>query len=882
MLIEQNTNYAYKLKYMSQPSFGKVRDLSVRFYRELPQALQDELYEALNRGIDILDSEPQMTAYLFSFGKMHQAKLKYAFNHLPAEFLSQPEINIVDYGCGQALGTMCYADFLHKKGYLQKVKTVTLIEPSECCLKRAALHTSVFFPKAEIRTIHKTFDKLCEGDIYCDEDAPTLHILSNVLDMLIFDLERFSNLVKQSLKGYNQFVCVGPYFFDSARDKGMDVFLERMEGNEKFSETLGQYQLDPDREWTCKVKISSRGELVPHTFSAKVTEADLNEAVRDESGALSTKVTEADLNEAVRDEFGALYSRDGKRLLRANHIWFIKNGTEIICDSAFEHDSSLHQIIIPDSVTTIGDYAFSLCRSLLHIHLPQSVSYIGKNPFRYCERVVITSDSVKYTARDDSLIDNYNKIYVSYFGKERIFSIPDSVTSIGDYAFACCTSLLQIVIPDAVTSIGDYAFAWCKSLQQIHLPGSVSYIGKNPFQLCERVVITSDSVKYTAKGGSLIDNYNKRFVFYFGNERTFTIPDTVTSISDGAFRCCESLRQIVIPDSVISIGDEAFSGCKSLQHIVIPDSVTSIGKEAFIGCESLQQIIIPDSVTSIGEEAFRCCESLQHIVIPDTVTSISIGDYAFKDCESLQHIVIPDSVTSIGDKAFSGCKSLQQIVIPDTVTAIGSRVFEDCESLLQVAIPDSVTSIGDYAFAGCKSLQQVVIPDTITSIGDFAFIGCLSLQQIHLPQTVSYIGKNPFITCGKVVVTGDSVQYTARDDSLIDNYNKIFVSYFGKERIVSIPETVTSIGDYAFARCESLRQIVIPNSVTSIGKGAFRACCSLRQIVIPDSVTSIGDDAFIGCKSLRRIVIPVECADKYKKMIGVGEFCGVKLVEKKM
>ena len=120
MLIEQNTNYAYKLKYMSQPSFGKVRDLSVRFYRELPQALQDELYEALNRGIDILDSEPQMTAYLFSFGKMHQAKLKYAFNHLPAEFLSQPEINIVDYGCGQALGTMCYADSLHKKRFFAK------------------------------------------------------------------------------------------------------------------------------------------------------------------------------------------------------------------------------------------------------------------------------------------------------------------------------------------------------------------------------------------------------------------------------------------------------------------------------------------------------------------------------------------------------------------------------------------------------------------------------------------------------------------------------------------------------------------------------------------------------------------------------------------
>ena len=115
MMIEQNTNYAYKLKYMNNPTFDKVRDLSTKFYRELPQALQDELYEALNRGIDILDSEPQMTAYLFAFGKMHQSKLDYAFGKLPKEFLEQLEINIIDYGCGQALGTMCYADSFVKK-----------------------------------------------------------------------------------------------------------------------------------------------------------------------------------------------------------------------------------------------------------------------------------------------------------------------------------------------------------------------------------------------------------------------------------------------------------------------------------------------------------------------------------------------------------------------------------------------------------------------------------------------------------------------------------------------------------------------------------------------------------------------------------------------
>ena len=155
MIIEQNTNYAYKLKYMDNPTFDKVRDLSTKFYRELPPALQDELFEALNRGIDILDSEPQMTAYLFAYGKMHKAKLNYAFEHLPETFFEIPELNINDYGCGQAVATMCYADFLRKQGYEQKIRRVTLIEPSEAALKRAALHVSVFFPDAEIVTINK-------------------------------------------------------------------------------------------------------------------------------------------------------------------------------------------------------------------------------------------------------------------------------------------------------------------------------------------------------------------------------------------------------------------------------------------------------------------------------------------------------------------------------------------------------------------------------------------------------------------------------------------------------------------------------------------------------------------------------------------------------
>ena len=142
---------------------------------------------------------------------MREARILLQINikHLPEEFLEQPEINIIDYGCGQAIGAMCYADYLYDNGYAQQVKSITLIEPSELSLKRAALHASVFFPDAEIKTVNKTFDELDEDDIHCDEDIPTLHILSNVLDIMDIDLAYFSELIKNHLTGYCQFVCVG-------------------------------------------------------------------------------------------------------------------------------------------------------------------------------------------------------------------------------------------------------------------------------------------------------------------------------------------------------------------------------------------------------------------------------------------------------------------------------------------------------------------------------------------------------------------------------------------------------------------------------------------------------------------------------------------------
>ena len=569
MMIEQNTNYAYKLKHMTNPTFDKVRDLSTKFYRELPQPLQDELFEALNRGIDILDSEPQLNAYLYAFGKMHKAKLNYAFEHLPETFFDIPEINIIDYGCGQAVATLCYADFLRKNGYAQKVKTITLIEPSEICLKRAALHASVFFADAEIITINKEFDDLTQDDIVCSEETPTLHILSNVLDMTSFDLGKFSGLIKSCLKGSNQFVCVGPYFGPSDKGNRMEVLCSLLEGNIGFYGTFDKNELVEDKTWTAQILSFSVGKL-----------PCVN---------LSTSVTVEEIDDGVEDVLGVLYCSNGKKVLKCYDEkllkYSIKSGTKIICNSAFIECKSLQQIVIPNTVTNIGDNAFSGCISLRKVIVPKSVTSIGHGAFMRCFNIELEFESDFFIVQNGLLIDNLKKKIISCFGEDKYLFIPYSIKTIGHGAFYGCDFLQQIFISRTITEISDWSFGRCESLQYVDIPNTVTNIGNAAFYGCESLILIK-------------------------------IPDSITHISDCCFSFCESLQQIIIPDSVKSIGDRAFEECVSLQQITIPCSITSIGELAFADCLSLEIINIPNSVKSIGKIAFGGCKSLQKIIIP--------------------------------------------------------------------------------------------------------------------------------------------------------------------------------------------------------------------------------------------------------------------------
>ena len=390
---------------------------------------------------------------------------------------------------------------------------------------------------------------------------------------------------------------------------------------------------------------------------------------------------------------------------------------------------SLKSIIIPESVTNIDNYAFADCTGLTSITIPDSVTSIGNGAFENCTGLtrVYISDIVKWCGI--SFANNYSNplCYARnlYLNDQLVTElvIPDSVTSIGDYAFDSYTNLTSITIPDSVTSIGDYAFDDCTGLTSITIPSSVTSIGYYAFSGCNnlRDVYITDVVAWlNISAGSVGSRPNKFGTLHImdavGNEVTeLVIPNSVTSIRDEAFSNCSSLTSITIPNGVTSIGYSVFSGCTELTSITIPDSVTSIGRYAFYNCAVLPSITIPNSVTSIGDEAFRNCSGLKSITIPNSVTSI--GRYAFSWCTSLTSITIPDSVISIGMSTFSHCTSLTEITIPDSVISIGISAFHNCSRLTSITIPDSVTSIGESAFYGCGGLTDIYFTGTTAQWG---------------------------------------------------------------------------------------------------------------------------------------------------------------------
>ncbi len=396
----------------------------------------------------------------------------------------------------------------------------------------------------------------------------------------------------------------------------------------------------------------------------------------------------------------------------------IPNSVTTIEEAAFSDCSGLTSVTFPNSLTTIGTSAFSGCTGLTSITIPYGITTIGNYAYANCpslKEFIVSDNNPAFKSIAGVLFNKDETRLIAYpNSKSNTYTIPNSVTIIGNHAFYGCSGLSTVTFPNSITTIEYNAFGNCVGLSSVTFPNSITTIESHAFIKC--------------KGLSSI-----------------TFPNSVTTIGNTAFSDCTGLTSVTFSNSVTTIGHSAFSGCTGLTSIIIPKSVTTIGDSAFGYCTSLNEYIVSEynpSYKSIDGVLFSKDGAMliaypysksDTYTIPNNVTII--GNDAFKYCKGLTTITIPNSVTSIGNFAFSSCTGLTSITIPKSVTKIGSFAFTSCTGLTSITIPNSISTIEELTFASCKGLTSVTIPNSVTSIMGNAFAFCRQIKQIYCEGT---------------------------------------------------------------------------------------------------------------------------------------------------
>ncbi len=526
-------------------------------------------------------------------------------------------------------------------------------------------------------------------------------------------------------------------------------------------------------------------------------------------------------------------------------------------------------VVIESGVTTIGRCAFYGGDYLTSVEIPNTVTSIKEKAFTHCPALTdinVAADNPNFCSVDGVLFNKDRTTLVQYPAgiKSTEYTVPSTVTAIGDRAFEYANILTAVTLPNTVNSIGSYAFVECHGLTSFEIPKGVTSISDGAFKYCTHLT-------------------------------SINLPDGITGIAASTFYGCTALADVVLPKSLTNIGESAFCFCSGLTSMDVPNKVTTIGKEAFRDCDKLASVTLPKNLSSIGEGAFKWCKSLTSAVIPEGVTTIS--NSLFSGCSKLASVTIKGEVTSIGGGAFGSCKLLTDFDIPATVTTIGSGAFSYCTGLSSIIIPDSVQRIEESTFYECKGLVSVTIPEKVTNIGKEAFYYCSGLEAImckaaeppvcetdafgytdvahidlYVPEQSVETYKNTDSWSQFKYISAITAPSGACEDNLSWNYANGILTVSGtgemlctgfwapwsayREFIKSVvlEDGITTVGTSAFSNYPALISVDLPKSLTSIGQNAFYWCDKLTTVTIPAGVTELGKTAFNGCKGLKSII----------------------------
>lgn len=331
----------------------------------------------------------------------------------------------------------------------------------------------------------------------------------------------------------------------------------------------------------------------------------------------------------------------------------------------------------------------------------------------------------------------------------------------------------------------------------------------------------------------------------------------VTAIGDRAFLRCSDITSLEIPDTVTTIGELALADI-GVSTITIPDSVETLGDNVLSGA-SMTSVTLSSKLTTIPDRAFNSCPNLREVTIPDSVTKIET--YAFNSCSSLTTITIPKNVEYIGKQAFWGSALTEVTIEGNSLTEIDDLAFAFCESLKTINIPSSIETIGEQAFQHCGVLKTTGLEtgtSNLTSIGEEAFSSTM-IKSISIPATCTDINKNAFTRCSKlqeINVDEENSKYSSEDGILYDKNKETLYLYPAAKTGSSYttPDSLKTIGAYAFEENQRLRDVTITDGVETIERSAFQGA-GVETVIMPDSVTSIGELAFYNSKSLSEITL---------------------------
>lgn len=435
------------------------------------------------------------------------------------------------------------------------------------------------------------------------------------------------------------------------------------------------------------------------------------------------------------------------------------------------------------------------------------------------------------------------------------------------------SGLISFDLPESVTSIGTYAFYGCTGLKEAKFGNTVSVTNKSILEGCNSL----EKLTIPFVGVDKADSYNINYIGYiFG----------ASSYSSNATYVPASLKTIIVTGSY-AIKDNAFKGCNNIKSVSILGNAPYIAKSAFEGCSGIEEITLPyiggskdaEVDNTYYKERFGYIFNKPFGDIPSTLKSVTIL-----------------GGTVLRDNAFAGCKNIETIILPDTIVEIGNSAFASCKALTAISIPNKVAIIPNYAFQGCGKIKNITIPASVEAISKKAFDSCSSLESVEFiggdANRVKLSGASQsecFANCPSLrtmTINGGSPIFEIDGlGDIIDSQQKIDVNYIGdlkglcevefvsdynmswrgklyinNEDIPSelvVPSGTTKIGEEIFSGCDSITSVVIENDVKTIGVGAFAGCPNLTNITIGDSVETISGGAFAGCDNIQNVEIGV-------------------------